>query len=208
MTIDRTVQLPQEKDSPTRGVGNDRHGPQSDERPRLQTRWCTVSEASKLLNTSEVAIRKRIVGGSLTAIRAGRGWRVLLPGDLTEAHQPDGLARGTIQTRTGSQLPQSPEALVSLVRDLQQQSLALAGQIGYLQSQLAGAQAEIQKLEVSQSKKIEERDEMLSAVSREEHEAVLQKMANLERIISVYDQAITPPQVVKKVRRWWHLRSS
>ena len=115
--------------------------------PRVRAYWYTAAEAAHVLRISEPAVRRRIAGGSLTAVRAGRSWRVLLPGDPTPP-VAEAAAQPERETSTKSAEPavESMEPLIGLVRDLQRQSLALAGQIGYLQNELTRTQGQLESL--------------------------------------------------------------
>lgn len=118
--------------------------PRGAEQLRVGARWYSLSQAAAVLGVSEPALRKRLRDGSLTAIRAGRGWRILLPGEppLDTGVRPTGRPDGE-DVRV---LAQTAESLVTLVRDLQRQSLVLAAQIGYLQNQLVEAQTNLREL--------------------------------------------------------------
>lgn len=122
----------------------DGQAPRAASQARVRARWYSLPEAAGILGVTEPALRKRLRDGSLTAIRAGRGWRILLPGeppgdtDLASTGRPD--------EEDVRVLAQTAESLVTLVRDLQRQSLVLAAQIGYLQNQLVEAQASVRQL--------------------------------------------------------------
>jgi hypothetical protein len=96
---------------------------------RMRLHWYSAQEAASVLGVEEAEVSRLLEQRALTAIRATDGWRILLPGQVRE-HRPEeakALAPGGQETS---------EALVTLVRDLQRQNLALAGHIGFLQSQL------------------------------------------------------------------------
>jgi hypothetical protein len=150
-------------------------------RPNIPLRWVSLAEAALLLGVSEVAVRKHLGNGSLNGIRCGRGWRVLLAGDYQvpeptppsiHVSQPDG--------ETARLLAQTSESLVALVRDLQRQSLALAGQIGYLQNQLVDAQNQV-KLLTERSGATVEHDQ--PAPSLVEYEAAQRTIVELRRAL-------------------------
>lgn len=127
----------------------------------VRARWYSVPEAARMLGISPTAVRKRIASGELTSLRAGRGRRVLLLGDdgnpmpaeraerSASRPTPDGEAEPRAHTQELEVLARTSESLTALVRDLQRQSLALAGQIGYLQHQLSQAHERVSVLEQS-----------------------------------------------------------
>lgn len=167
----------------------------------LKTRWYSVHDAAKVLGISEASVRKRIADRSLTALRAGRGYRILLAGDPPR-----------LRPRSAELVPQAAtqgvdiEALAALVRDLQQQSLALAGQIGYLQSQLAQAH---ERLALADSP-VEgepapegESDTVSEAVSMETHRAALDQIEELKRVVAIYQRASAPPIAAAPGRWRW-----
>jgi excisionase family DNA binding protein len=114
----------------------------------VETRWYEIAQAARLLGISEVALRRQIADGSLTALRAGRSWRVLLTGEPGGSDASGSAARKPTQASPEVlALVQVSESLGAVVRDLQRQNLALAGQIGYLQSQLHTSQEQVRQLE-------------------------------------------------------------
>src|SRR5450759_1680457 len=80
------------------------------EKPVLHVRWVSLGEASRLLNITEVAVRKQISARTLTGMRAGRGWRVLLPGE------PQPSTNGTDGTRTTQQIAGDAKSLDVLAK--------------------------------------------------------------------------------------------
>ena len=150
----------------------------------MRTHWVTVSEAARELRISPVAVRKQIAARTLTGVRVGRGWRVLLPESATTVtYVPDA------RDEDDALFARTAESLVTLVHDLPRQSLGLAGQIGYLQSQLVQAQEQV--------KLLEERSETHApGVPVEEHEAALREIAELKAMLDATSQ---------RKRRWWRL---
>lgn len=139
----------------------------------VQARWYSQTDAARILGISQTALRKRIASGELTSVRSGRSRRVLILGEgpaagsgETEdaARAADAPAAGEppaelstapsesdIRHQEMEVLSRTSESLASLVRELQRQSLALAGQIGYLQHELAQANERVQRLEQAAS---------------------------------------------------------
>jgi excisionase family DNA binding protein len=104
----------------------------------------SVAEAAAILGVSDRAVRARIERGTLRAERAGkRSWVVWLP-------EPSGTGNGNgngipipVAAKNGT-APERPSGeagdlskLVQLPGDKDQRILELAGQVGYLQSQLS-----------------------------------------------------------------------
>jgi excisionase family DNA binding protein len=144
----------------------------------VQAHWYTVQEAARLLGISEAAVRTRISDRSFTALKVGRGWRILLPGEPRTVSTVDGATQPPAP-RGAEQLARATESMVTLVRDLQRQNLALAGHIGYLQSQLSRESDEQQ-------------------VSRQEHDAALRQIAELRESVERYEE-----ERGARKRRWW-----
>jgi hypothetical protein len=141
---------------------------------RVRARWFSLPQAAAVLGISEVALRKRLRDGSVTAIRAGRGWRILLPGELPGQASPAPPARA--RGEDARVLAETAESLVTLVRDLQRQSLVLAAQIGYLQNQLVEAEANVKQLTEGQATTPANQPEM---VERTAYDAVLRELEDL-----------------------------
>ena len=170
-------------------------GPKPD-RPNIQVRWVSLAEAARMLNITPVAVRKQIANRTLTGMRAGRGWRVLLPGASVEAAQG---VNGQPAVDRGMQeaLAKTTESLSSLVRDLQQQNLTLAAQIGFLQNQLAQSKEQV--------KHLEERREaaLLATIANEEHEAALKELTELRKSVTLYQQELARRREEPAKRRSW-----
>lgn len=170
----------------------------------VRARWYSQSDAARILGISEVALRKRIASGELSSIRAGRGRRVLLLGEQppdrptaddshpTEPEQSSEPSDEVTPRQDLQVLARTSESLVTLVRDLQRQGLALAGQIGYLQNQLAQAQERVNLLEQTASAPVAQ-----NGVSREEHDRVLQEVATLTEKLGAAEPRTAPAR-----RRW------
>lgn len=176
----------------------------------LRLRWVTAVEAARLLGITEVAVRKRVASGSLHGIRAGRGWRVLLAGAPSQSESRAEMTERPEQPERADAheaskvLAQTSESLVTLVRDLQRHSLALAGQIGYLQSQLVQAQQEMTRLTDRQDATIPD-GSAAAGVNRQEHEAALQTIAELRQVLHDRGQeaaATTAPRPRSRWRFW------
>jgi excisionase family DNA binding protein len=177
-------------------------------RALVQAHWYTVKEAARLLGISEPAIRRRVADRSLTALRLGRGWRILLPGEPRPV-VPQALTAPAADMRapapnTSEQISQVSESLVTLVRDLQRQNLALAGQIGYLQSQLtrgrdgsADSRTDVGQVAVETT--------TADTVDRADYEAVLREAAALRVSIQKYEEelAARPQEPISRKKRWW-----
>ncbi len=155
-----------------------------------------------MLGVSEPAIRRLIADGSLTSIRVGRGRRVLLVGDppiATSAlvREP---AKASSQEDDAVVLARTSESLSILVRDLQRQSLALAGQIGYLQHQLSEALDQVRVLQTRQDNTVDGAEN--ASVQANERQLVLREVASLREAV---ERLQTTPEVPAK-RRWWRRR--
>ncbi|MGH2443740.1 MAG: helix-turn-helix domain-containing protein, partial [Chloroflexota bacterium] len=197
----RTVRETQQ----TRYHGHVNEPPESNEnreterrRASISTHWFTIDQAARMLGISPIAIRKRIAGGSLTGIRAGRGWRVLLAGEMGAERSSDAVETSATLTTgddTTGILVQTTESLTALVRDLQRQSLTLAGQIGYLQSQLVQSQEQVTSITAQRESLVQEvRAE--SGISAEEHETLLQEVNRLRLTLEEHEQRA-------RNSRWW-----
>lgn len=165
----------------------------------VRAHWYTPAEASRLLGISETAVRKRVASGTLTGIRVGRSWRILLPGEAPEADTTPPVAHAPVLSASAGK--EEVEGLLALVRELQRQNLALAGHIGFLQHQLTQAQAETKQIEGRRDGAVEHD----AAVTRGEHEAVLQELTNLRAMVSRYmaDVARLVEREAPPQRRWW-----
>jgi hypothetical protein len=100
--------------------------------------------------------------------------------------------------KDSDELSRVSESLVVLVRDLQRQNLALAGHIGYLQSQLGGMQQKPER--VGQTEREMDTTES-ETVSKDEHEAALREVEELRRSVQMYREELAARPTKKK--RWW-----
>ena len=87
---------------------------------------------------------------------------------------------------------------MTLVRDLQRQGLALAGQIGYLQNQLAQAQERVDLLEQTATAPVSH-----EGVSREDHERALEEITTLTKRLQEAESRSEPVR-----HRWQFWRRS
>jgi excisionase family DNA binding protein len=101
----------------------------------------SVPQAARVLGISERAVRKRITAGSLPAERDGRQWIVYVPA------VPNGTT-GTIDGTTAA--PSEPSGgtsavpeLLMMIREKDRTIMELAGQVGYLQAELAQAREQL-----------------------------------------------------------------
>lgn len=171
---------------------------------RVKAHWYTLSEASSLLRISEPALRRRISDGSIGAIRSGRSWRILLPGESRSASKEPGAP--TPSTDPREHVPeavalQSIEPLVGLVHDLQRQSLALAGQIGYLQNQLSQTQGQLESLRERAETTVEAPTPNV-AITPEEYQRALDEVATLRSVVASW-QSLPPSEPSRRGWRFW-----
>jgi excisionase family DNA binding protein len=115
------------------------------------SRAVTVPEAARLLGISERAVRWQIQAGKLEATRQGRAWTVQLPANTAVA---SGNESGNAEATAVVNDPESGSAAVAeLARQFEERSsdvrekdriiMELAGQVGYLQAELAQAREQL-----------------------------------------------------------------
>ncbi len=108
-----------------------------------------VPQAARVLGISDRAVRKRITAGSIPAKRDGRQWTVYIPAVPCGAEPVPSDPYGTESVpETGTKADAGgtsavPE-LVQLIRDQEQKITELAGQVGYLQSELSRTREQLQ----------------------------------------------------------------
>lgn len=117
----------------------------------------SVPEAARLLGITERAVRKRIQAGTLRAERIDGRWTVAIdaaPASDVRVGRPEQPRRADSDVEAPSREPEPPvpvdvvpahhaSDLLKMVRDLQQQNLELAGQVGFLQARLASTQEQL-----------------------------------------------------------------
>lgn len=165
----------------------------------LTVRWYPAAQAARMLGISEVAVRRQIADRTLTAIRTGRTWKVLLPAEspaagiaVTRPHDDQQLESVQVLARTS-------EALTGLVHDLQRQSLALAGQIGYLQSQLLEAQNQVKQLTDARQTTVD----LAPTFTRTGDETGTSPIEGVKRDAEHRQDTIAVQERDRR-RRWWH----
>ncbi len=140
-----------------------------------------MPEAARALGITERAVRKRIQAGSLSGELVGGRWYVVLSGsDDVSSSRPApvrsrnregvGTSVAGIRNKTrrepggsdvgsdaGSDVVPAGHAteLLKMLRELQQQNLELAGQVGFLQARLATAQDQLLLAEHQEGKEPE-----------------------------------------------------
>jgi excisionase family DNA binding protein len=167
---------------------------------KLTLRWVTVAEAARILGISQAAVRKRLAAHSLTGIRAGRSWKVLLAGEREsplDAALPEPTPSGG---DSATVLAQTAESLNALVRDLQRQSLALAAQVGYLQSQLVDAQSQVKLLTERNDSAV---DHDSAGPSRAEYDAAQETIAALRAALAEARREDPAPPPARRRWRFW-----
>jgi len=157
-----------------------------------------------MLGISEAALRRQIRDRMLTAVRAGRSWRVLLPSDPPPAVDEKSESTEMVVPRQPegdhSIAVEQLESMVALVRDLQRQNLALAGHIGFLQSRLQGEQ-ERAKLADARRQQVEHQLEDGARLDPEEHQTALDEIDTLRRRVGELEEQLASSKPVR--RRWW-----
>jgi hypothetical protein len=105
-------------------------------------RELTVPAAARVLGISERAVRWRIQAGTIGATRNGRAWTVYVPADNDPV-----VDAVVVETQRGSdavvELARQLQAREGHVRDLERTNMELAGQVGYLQAELAQAREQL-----------------------------------------------------------------
>jgi hypothetical protein len=125
----------------------------------------SVPEAARVLGITERAVRKRIQAGTLRGELVAGRWYVSLPGgEEASTFRPAPVRRqnrdvaGTAAAANRNPAPPEPQGsdagsavvpaghateLLKMLRELQQQNLELAGQVGFLQARLGTAQDQL-----------------------------------------------------------------
>ena len=123
----------------------------------------SVAEAAQLLGITERGVRWKLNQGQLEGIQEQKRWWVFLPevgeeeiAGSEEGRKEDGSRRDEeVPEGVGSPADALPEGegstavreLVQLVRELQQQNLELAGQLGYTQRRLIETEEQMRLLQ-------------------------------------------------------------
>lgn len=125
--------------------------------------WITVREAASRFGITERAVLKRIQAGRLDAEWDERRWYVRWPPSgavpPTEPNQPgSGRAANTAKSTraaSGKAVRAGEPALEvqRLIRDLQAQNLALAGELGYLKRLLQEKEEKLNRLREAQQRR-------------------------------------------------------